>query len=198
MTKKNKHKLQQKPEKNEEIECFYCHALGHSISECSLRLKRKGKKVCDYACRYCHEEDHFIADCPSIARKKEKESAKNKEDFNNSEENHANEMYIKFGPTWYIMVDETDNDCDIARKNRYDLYKIIEENNKELDDKIAKHFAAINSMNEEQEKLYQEFWQRQCDQEMDEYMKEYENRECILRKEYQENGWKWNEWSMIM
>ena len=192
MTKKNKHKLQQKPEKNEEIECFYCHQFGHTISECTLKLKRKGKKVCDYACRYCHKEDHFISNCPEITKKKEKESAKNKE------ENHANEMFIKFGPTWYILVDETKDDCDIARKNRYDLYKLFEENNKELDDKIANHFAAINSMNAKQEKLYQELWQKQCDQEMDEYMEEYENRELLLRTEYQENGWKWNEWVMIV
>ena len=102
------------------------------------------------------------------------------------------------GPTWYILVDETENDCDIARKNRYDLYKLIEENNKELDEKIAKHFAAINSMNKKQEKIYQKAWQKQCDQEMDEYMEDYENRERILKREYQENGWKWNEWTMIV
>jgi hypothetical protein len=187
MTKKNKQKL----EKKEEIKCFYCHQLGHSISECSIRLK-KSKKMCNYACRYCHQEDHFVADCPEIAKKKEKESAKNKE------ENHANEMYIKMGPTWYILVDETDDDCDIAKKNRYDLYKLFEKNNKELDEKIAKHFAAINSMNKKEEKLYQKLWQKQCDKEMDEYMEEYENREIILRNEYKMNEWEWNEWSMIV
>jgi hypothetical protein len=192
MTKKNKQKLQQKSEKHEEIECFYCHQLGHSISECLIRLKKKSKKVCDYSCRYCRKEDHFIANCPEITKKKEKNFAKNKE------ENHANEMYIKMGPTWYILVDETEDDCDIARKNRDDLYKLFEENNKELDDKIAKHFNAINSMNVKQEKLYQEMWQRQCDQEMDEYMEESENRERILRREYHENGWTWNEWTMIV
>jgi hypothetical protein len=195
MTKKNKQKLQQKPEnleKHEEIECFYCHQFGHGISECSLRLKRKAKKTCNYACRYCHKEDHFIADCPEIAKKKEKDYAKNKE------ENHANEMYIKMGPTWYILVDETEDDCDIARKNRYDLYKLFEENNKELDDRIENHFNTINLMNEKQEKLYQVMWQRQCDQEMDEYIEESENRERILRREYEMNRWTWNEWSLIV
>jgi len=195
MTKKNKHKLQQKSEnleKHEEIECFYCHKFGHTISECGLRLKKKSNKVCKYACRYCHEEDHFISNCPEVAKKKEKEYAKNKE------ENHANEMYMKMGPTWYILVDETENDCDIARKNRYDLYKLLEENNKEVDDKIAKHFNAINLMNAEEEKLYQEAWQKQCDQEMDEYMDESENRERILRREYEMNRWIWNEWSLIV
>ena len=194
MTKKNKQKIQQK---SEEIECFYCHVLGHSISECSLKLARKNKKSCNYACKYCHKEDHFISDCPSITRKKEKENLK-KNIYENSEENHANEMYMKMGPTWYILVDETENDCDIARKNRYDLYKLLEENNKEVDDKIANHFNTINLMNAEEEKLYQEAWQKQCDQEMDEYMDESENRELILRREYEMNRWIWNEWSLIV
>jgi hypothetical protein len=41
-------------------------------------------------------------------------------------------------------------------------------------------------------------WQIQCDKEMDEYMKEYENKERILRREYEINRWEWNEWSMIV
>ncbi len=209
ITRKNKSKILEK-ELNKDIECFYCHKIGHSISECTLRLKRKAKKACNYACRYCHKDDHFISDCPEISKKKEKESTKNteknhdnKENHDNeknhdNKENHANEMFIKFGPTWYILVDETEDDCDIAKKNRYDLCKLVEENNKELDDRITNYFNTINSMDVTQEKVYQEFWEKQCDKEMDEYMEYSENTEFILRREYELNGWKWNEWSMIV
>jgi hypothetical protein len=135
-------------------------------------------------CFYCHQIGHIISICPEIIKKN------NRADIKNKEETFVNELYTKYGPTWYYIVDGTPEDSKIAKNNRNKMNIIIEKNNKKIDDKIIKY-------TNKQKNNADEISIDKSILEIQQLFKQLTYKESILRQEYYKNGWKWNKWSMI-
>ncbi|KAJ4820349.1 polyprotein [Rhynchospora pubera] len=98
---RDNHQAQQQITKKD-IECYYCHKMGHVKADCYKKKREDQQGMQGVECHYCHKFGHVQADC--YKKKREEEQA-----------NVVEEKGSEEGTTAMLFMTKTNEESDVSQ-----------------------------------------------------------------------------------